>query len=196
MFKKLYDKVISWSKHRHAEKYLAILSFTESSFFPIPPDVMLAPMVLAEQKKAWRFALITTIASVLGGMLGYAIGFFAFDMIQPWLEGSHYWDKYQLAEQWFVSWGFWAIFIAGFSPIPYKVFTIAAGALSMMFLPFVIASFVGRGLRFFLVAGLLYWGGERFEAKLRHYMDIIGWSVVVLIIIAIALYKLLYVAAV
>jgi membrane protein YqaA with SNARE-associated domain len=196
MFKKLYDKVISWSKHRHAEKYLAILSFTESSFFPIPPDVMLAPMVLAEQKKAWQFALITTIASVLGGMLGYAIGFFAFDMIQPWLEGSHYWDKYQLAEQWFVSWGFWAIFIAGFSPIPYKVFTIAAGALSMMFLPFVIASFVGRGLRFFLVAGLLYWGGERFETKLRHYMDIIGWSVVVLIIIAIALYKLLYVAAV
>jgi membrane protein YqaA with SNARE-associated domain len=196
MFKKLYDKVISWSKHRHAEKYLAILSFTESSFFPIPPDVMLAPMVLAEQKKAWQFALITTIASVLGGMLGYAIGFFAFDMIQPWLEGSHYWDKYQLAEQWFVSWGFWAIFIAGFSPIPYKVFTIAAGALSMMFLPFVIASFVGRGLRFFLVAGLLYWGGERFETKLRHYMDIIGWSVVVLIIMAIALYKLLYVAAV
>lgn len=196
MFKKLYDKVISWSKYRHAEKYLAILSFTESSFSPIPPDVMLAPMVLAEQKKAWRFALITTIASVLGGMLGYAIGFFAFDMIQPWLEGSHYWDKYQLAEQWFVSWGFWAIFIAGFSPIPYKVFTIAAGALSMMFLPFVIASFVGRGLRFFLVAGLLYWGGERFETKLRHYMDIIGWSVVVLIIIAIALYKLLDVAAV
>ncbi|MDC9728708.1 MAG: DedA family protein [Methyloprofundus sp.] len=196
MFKNLYDKVITWSKHRHAEKYLAILSFAESSFFPIPPDVMLAPMVLAEQKKAWRLALLTTIASVLGGMLGYAIGFFAFDMIQPWLEGSHYWEKYQLAEQWFVNWGFWAIFIAGFSPIPYKVFTIAAGALSMMFLPFVLASFIGRGGRFFLVAGLLYWGGDKFEAKLRHYMDIIGWSVVVLLVIAIAVYKLVYVAAV
>ncbi len=196
MFKKLYDKAISWSKHRHAEKYLAILSFAESSFFPIPPDVMLAPMVLAEQKKAWRLAFITTIASVLGGMLGYAIGFFAFDMIQPWLEGSHYWEKYQLAEQWFVSWGFWAIFIAGFSPIPYKVFTIAAGALSMMFLPFVLASLVGRGLRFFLVAGLLYWGGDKFEAKLRHYMDVIGWSVVVLLVIAFTVYKLVYVAAV
>lgn len=191
MFKKLYDKVIQYSKHRHATKYLAILSFAESSFFPIPPDVMLAPMVLAQQEKAWRLALITTIASVLGGMLGYAIGFYAFDMLQPWLEGSHYWPKYQLAEQWFKSWGFWAIFIAGFSPIPYKVFTIAGGALSMLFLPFVLASFVGRGARFFLVAGLLAWGGERFEAKLRHYMDIIGWAVVILIMLGIGLYKYL-----
>ncbi|MDF1582040.1 MAG: YqaA family protein [Methyloprofundus sp.] len=191
MFKKLYDKVIQLAKHRHATKYLAALSFAESSFFPVPPDVMLAPMVLAQQEKAWRLALITTIASVLGGMLGYAIGFFSFEMIQPWLEGSHYWFKYQLAEQWFKDWGFWAIFIAGFSPIPYKVFTIAAGALSMLFLPFVLASFFGRGARFFLLAGLLAWGGERFESKLRQYMDVIGWSVVVLLLIALGVYKYL-----
>ncbi|SMG65587.1 DedA family membrane protein [methanotrophic bacterial endosymbiont of Bathymodiolus sp.] len=191
MFKKLYDQAIRWSRHRHATKYLATLSFAEASFFPVPPDVMLAPMVLAQQSKALRLAMITTIASVLGGMLGYAIGFFAFDMIQPWLQGSHYWPKYQLAEQWFKDWGFWAVFVAGFSPIPYKVFTIAAGALSMMFVPFVLASFVGRGMRFFLVAGLLAWGGERFEAKLRQYMDIIGWVVVVLIIIGVAVYKFL-----
>ncbi|MBT3812245.1 MAG: DedA family protein [Gammaproteobacteria bacterium] len=189
MFKKLYDQAIRWSRHRHATKYLAILSFAESSFFPVPPDVMLAPMVLAQQSRALRLASITTIASVLGGMLGYAIGFFAFDLIQPWLEGTHYWPKYQLAEQWFKDWGFWAIFVAGFSPIPYKVFTIAAGALSMTFVPFVFASFVGRGMRFFLVAGLLAWGGERFEAKLRQYMDVIGWAVVVLIIIGVAVYK-------
>lgn len=192
MFQKLYDKAISWSKHRHATKFLAMLSFSESSFFPVPPDVMLAPMVLAQQEKAWHFALITTISSVLGGMLGYAIGFFSFDMIQPWLETSHYWSKYQLAEQWFKDWGFWAIFIAGFSPIPYKVFTIAAGALSMLFLPFVLASFIGRGARFFLVAGLLSWGGKAFESKLRQYMDIIGWGIVVLIIIGIGVYKALY----
>lgn len=191
MFKKLYDKAIQWSKHRHAVKYLAALSFAESSFFPIPPDVMLAPMVLAQQQKALRLALITTIASVLGGMLGYTIGFFAFDMIQPWLEGTHYWGKYQLAEQWFKDWGFWAIFIAGFSPIPYKVFTIAAGALSMLFLPFVLASFVGRGARFFLVASLLSWGGARFEAKLRQYMDVIGWSVVAVVIAGAGVYKIL-----
>jgi membrane protein YqaA with SNARE-associated domain len=194
MFKKLYDKVISWSKHVHAEKYLAVLSFTESSFFPIPPDVMLIPMVLAEQKKAWRLALITTIASVLGGVLGYAIGFFAFDLIQPWLKGSHYWEEYQLVEQWFISWGFWAIFIAGFSPIPYKLFTIAGGALSMMFLPFIFASFIGRGLRFFLIAGLLYWGGDKFAARLRYYIDIIAWSVVTLILVAMTVYQLFYVA--
>ncbi len=191
MFKNLYDITIQWSKHRHATKYLAALSFAESSFFPIPPDVMLAPMVLAQQEKAWRLALLTTIASALGGILGYVIGFFAFDMIQPWLEGSHYWEKYQLAEQWFKDWGFWAIFVAGFSPIPYKVFTIAAGALSMMFLPFVLASFVGRGMRFFLVAGLLAWGGERFESKLRQYMDMIGWTVVALVIVGVGVYKFL-----
>lgn len=191
MFKKLYDKVIESSKHRHATKYLVALSFAESSFFPVPPDVMLAPMVLAHQEKAMRLALITTIASVLGGMLGYLIGFFAFDMIQPWLEGSRYWSKYQLAEQWFENWGFWAIFIAGFSPIPYKVFTIAAGALSMLFLPFVLASFIGRGVRFFLVAGLLAWGGKRFEAKLRQYMDVIGWVVVGLVVIGVGVYKFL-----
>lgn len=191
MFQKLYDQAIRWSKHRHATKYLAILSFAESSFFPVPPDVMLAPMVLANQGKAWHFALLTTIASVLGGILGYIIGFFAFDIIQPWLESSHYWPKYQLAEQWFESWGFWAIFIAGFSPIPYKVFTIAAGALSMLFFPFVLASFAGRGARFFLVAGLLAWGGERFESKLRQYMDSIGWSVVVILIVGIGVYKFL-----
>ena len=189
MFKKLYDQAIRWSKHRHATKYLAILSFAESSFFPVPPDVMLAPMVLAQQSKALRLAMITTIASVLGGMLGYANGFFALYMIKPWLEGTHYWSKYKLAEQWFKDWGFWAVFIAGFSPIPYKVFTIAAGALSMMFLPFVLASFIGRGARFFLVASLLAWGGERFESKLRQYMDIIGWAVVVLIVIGVGIYK-------
>lgn len=189
MFKKLYDKVIQCSKHRHATKYLAVLSFAESSFFPVPPDVMLAPMVLANQEKAIRLALITTIASVLGGMMGYAIGFFAFDLIQVWLEGSRYWTKFQLAEQWFANWGFWAIFIAGFSPIPYKVFTIAAGALSMLFIPFVLASFVGRGARFFLVAGLLAWGGERFESKLRQWMDIIGWTVVILTVVGIVAYK-------
>lgn len=189
MFKKLYDQAMQWSKHRHATKYLATLSFCESSFFPVPPDVMLVPMVLAQQEKFLRLAMITTMASVLGGMLGYAIGFFAFDLIQPWLEGTHYWTKYQLAEQWFKDWGFWAVFIAGFSPIPYKVFTIAAGALSMMFLPFVLASFIGRGARFFLVASILVWGGGRFESKLRQYMDIIGWVAVVLIVIGVGIYK-------
>ena len=189
MFKALYDKALQWAKHRHASKYLFALSFAESSFFPVPPDVMLAPMALAQPSKALRFALLTTIASVLGGVFGYLIGYFAFDTIAPWLQETRYWDKYLLARDWFDEWGFWAIFIAGFSPIPYKVFTIAAGALSMMFLPFVAASLVGRGLRFFLVALLLAWGGKRLEDTLRVYMDRIGWASVVLLIIGGVVYK-------
>jgi membrane protein YqaA with SNARE-associated domain len=189
MFKKLYDKALSWSKHRHAGKYLAVLSFAESSFFPIPPDVMLAPMALARPEKAWRLALLTTVASVLGGMLGYGIGYFMFDSIAPWLQESRYWEKYLMAENWFQEWGVWAVFIAGFSPIPYKVFTIAAGALQMVFLPFVLASTVGRGARFFLVAMLIAAGGERLESKLREYMDRLGWAVVALVVIGALIYK-------
>ncbi len=191
MFKKLYDKALGWARHRHATKYLCALSFAESSFFPIPPDVMLAPMALAKPENAFRFALMTTIFSVLGGMLGYAIGFFMFDTVALWLQGTHYWDKYLLAENWFKDWGFWAIFVAGFSPIPYKVFTIAAGALHMFFLPFVLASFIGRGARFFLVALLLAAGGEKLESRLRQYMDVLGWTVVALVIIVGCVYKYL-----
>jgi membrane protein YqaA with SNARE-associated domain len=189
MFKKLYDRTLKLAKHRHAAKYLVAVSFAESSFFPIPPDVMLAPMALAQPPKAFSFALLTTLASVLGGMFGYAIGFFAFDLIEPWLRQSHYWDSYLLAKQWFEQWGFWAVFIAGFSPIPYKVFTIAAGALSMVFLPFVAASVIGRGGRFFLVALLLGWGGAKFENKLREYIDTIGWGMVIAIVLGVGVYK-------
>lgn len=183
MFQKLYDKALLWSKHRHAVKYLCTLSFAESSFFPVPPDVMLAPMALARPDKAFNYAIWTTLASVLGGILGYAIGFFLFDSIESWLQSTHYWEGYLTAQQWFEEWGVWAIFVAGFSPIPYKVFTIAAGALNMVFLPFVVASVVGRGARFFLLAMLIAAGGEKLETKLRHYMDRIGWTVVGLIVI-------------
>ncbi|KAF3978366.1 MAG: DedA family protein [Methylococcales symbiont of Iophon sp. n. MRB-2018] len=189
MFKKLYDKTLTWAKHKHASKYLYALSFAESSFFPIPPDVMLAPMALATPDKAFRLAFFTTIFSVLGGMLGYGIGFFMFDSISPWLQETHYWNKYLMAENWFKDWGFWAIFIAGFSPIPYKVFTLAAGALQMMFLPFVVASFIGRGARFFLVSLLLAVGGEKLESKLRQYMDVLGWLIVVLVVVGSIVYK-------
>ena len=191
MFQKLYDKVLLWSKHRHAIKYLCVVSFAESSFFPIPPDVMLAPMALSQPDKAFRFALFTTIASVLGGIFGYLIGFFMFDAISPWLQTTHYWDSYLLAKSWFEEWGFWAIFVAGFSPIPYKVFTIAAGTLNMSFLPFVLASAIGRGARFFLVAMLLAAGGEKLESKLRIYMDRMGWATVVLVLVGGIIYKYL-----
>lgn len=179
IFSALYARTMIWARHRHAPWYLGGLSFAESSFFPIPPDVMLAPMSLAEPARAWHFALLTTLASVAGGLFGYAIGVFAFDLVEPTLRTSSLWPHYETARAWFDEWGFWAVFVAGFSPIPYKAFTIAAGTLSMALLPFALASLIGRGARFFLVAGLMRWGGARMEAALRRYVDWLGWLTVV-----------------
>lgn len=185
IFSPLYQRAMQWARHRHAPWYLGGLSFAESSFFPIPPDVMLAPMSLANPSRAWWFALITTVASVAGGVLGYFIGAFAFDLIEPVIRDGRYWDSYLKAGEWFDAWGFWAILVAGFSPIPYKVFTIAAGAASMTLLPFVLASILGRGARFFLVAGLMALGGPRMEAMLQRYVDRLGWATVILIVLAV-----------
>lgn len=189
LFSPLYRRAMVWSRHPHAPWYLGGLSFIESSFFPVPPDVMLAPMSLAQPQRAWFFAWLTTLASVAGGLFGYAIGYFAIDALLPWLKASSYWPAYQTAVDWFGEWGFWAVFIAGFSPIPYKVFTIAAGALSMALGPFAIASFIGRGGRFFLVAGLMKWGGARMEEALHRYVDRLGWATVGLLALGFLLYR-------
>jgi membrane protein YqaA with SNARE-associated domain len=185
LFATLYDRVIEWSRHRHAERYLAAMSFAESSFFPIPVDVMLAPMCLAQRKKAWRYALIATVFSVLGGLAGYAIGVAGFELIEPWLRESHYWSAYETSTDWFDRYGVWVIFVAGFSPIPYKVFTIAAGVAALNPLLFFLASVIGRGARFFLVAGLIVWGGDRLERTLQKNVERIGWAVVVLVLAVI-----------
>jgi membrane protein YqaA with SNARE-associated domain len=183
LFSALYDKVIRWSRHPHAERYLIALSFSESSFFPVPPDVLLAPMTLATPSRGWRYAAVTTLASVVGGLAGYAIGWLALDMIEPLLRDAGYWEAYQQATQWFERFGFLAVLAAGFSPIPYKVFTIAAGALHMVLPLFVAASVIGRGARFFLVAGLLIWGGERMERQLKRHIDTLGWLTVAGIVV-------------
>jgi len=191
IFSPLYRRALAWSRHPRAPWFLGVLSFLESSFFPIPPDVMLAPMCLAAPKKAWRLALLTTLTSVAGGAFGYAIGAFAMDALEPWLLASRYWPAYQSAVELFGRWGFWAVFVAGFSPIPYKVFTIAAGALSMTFLPFMLASFIGRGARFFLVAGLMAWGGARMEEKLHRHIDRLGWATVALVLLGVVVLRAL-----
>ena len=181
LFGPLYDRVIEWSRHRYAERYLAALSFAESSFFPIPVDVMLAPMCLADLGKAWRFAMIATAFSVIGGVAGSGIGYGAFESIQPWLVESRYWAAYETSRDWFDRYGIWVIFVAGFSPIPYKVFTIAAGVAALNLPGFIIASIIGRGARFFLVAGLLVWGGKKLETTLRTYVERIGWTTVAVV---------------
>jgi membrane protein YqaA with SNARE-associated domain len=185
IFGPLYDRVLDWSRHEYAERYLGALSFAESSFFPIPVDVMLAPMCIAKREKAWRNAIIATVFSVLGGLAGYAIGIGIFDLIEPWLADSHYWGAYQTSREWFDSYGVWAIFVAGFSPIPYKVFTIAAGVAALSLPGFFLASVVGRGARFFLVSGLVVLGGDKLDTTLRKYVEGLGWAVVVLAVAVI-----------
>ena len=189
LFSSLYSKAMIWARHQYATYWLAIVSFTESSFFIVPPDVMLAPMSLAKPHKAWFYAGLTTIMSVLGGLLGYLIGSFAFDLIEPWLHSLHYVDAYELARQWFEEWGFWAIFLAGFTPIPYKIFTIAAGVALMPILPFIFGSLIGRGMRFYLVAGLMRLGGADLESKLSQWVDRIGWAMVILLVMAYFIWK-------
>ncbi|PCJ31210.1 MAG: hypothetical protein COA90_06860 [Gammaproteobacteria bacterium] len=184
IFSRLYKHVMRWSRHQYATYWLALVSFSESSFFLIPPDVMLAPMSLAKPQKAWFYAGVTTVSSVLGGLLGYFIGSYAFNVIEPWLVSLSYMDAFHHAEAWFEKWGFWAIFLAGFTPIPYKIFTIASGALGMALIPFIIGSTIGRGLRFFLVATLMRLGGENLEAKLHLWIDRIGWLTIVLALTA------------
>ena len=185
IFSALYEWTLKWAEHKFAPRILAILTFAESVFFPIPPDVLLAPMVLAQREKAWRLATLTTAASVIGGVVGYSLGYLMFEpWIQPLIAEFGYQARFDKAMSWFSEWGVWVVFIAGFSPIPYKLFTVSAGFLQMAFLPFLLASAIGRGMRFFLVAGVIRWGGAPMEQKIRQWVDVLGWLVVAAIVIA------------
>lgn len=174
MLRALYDKTLEWSAHRHATWILALVAFTESSFFLIPPDVLLIPMVLAARTRWFRLALICTIASVLGGVFGYFIGAFLFEEIgQPILEFYHAADKFAQVKDLYNENGAWIVFTAGFSPIPYKIFTIASGVTGLDMVPFIIASAIGRGARFFLVAILLWKYGEPIRAFIEKRLGLL-----------------------
>jgi len=191
LFSAAYERAMIWAVHRRAPSFLAALSFSESCVLPFPPpDVMLAPMALANTRRAWFFAALTTTFSVLGGLAGYCIGYFAFEWIAPLLKSAGYMGKYQKAADMFNEYGVWVVFLAGFSPIPYKVFTIAGGVAHMALLPFVLASVIGRGLRFFIVAGVMVLGGEKMEKVLHKHMDRIGWATVVVIVLGLGVYKI------
>lgn len=150
---------------------------------------MLAPMVLARPERAWSLALLTTLSSVAGGIIGFFIGAWLLEAVTPWLIEWGYWPAFETAQAWFATWGFWAVFVAGFTPIPFKVFTIAAGAAGMFLPLFVVASIVGRGGRFFLVALLVRWGGPKVEPHLRRYMDQIAWTTLAVLLIGILVYR-------
>ena len=176
MFAKTYDWVMNLAKHKNAPFWLAVLSFAESSFFIVPPDVMLAPMSLAEREKAYRFAFITTAMSVLGGLFGYLIGMLASEPVKSVLNSVGYWDEYLYFEGLAGQHGEWAVLIAAFTPFPYKIITISSGLLSLNPVPFVIASIVGRGTRFYLLSGLIAWGGPKMEPMIKRNIERLGWA--------------------
>lgn len=189
LFGTLYDKLMYWSTHRWATAWLMFVSFIEAIFFPIPVDVMLIPMAMSKPKQALRYGLYSGFASTLGGIVGYLIGYYAFDLVKDYITQWGYQQSWDLAISWFKHWGILIVFVVGFAPIPYKIFTICAGVLQMAFLPFILTSWLSRTLRFLLVAKLSAWGGQRFQAQIRNSIEIIGWSVIVLAVLAYFLLK-------
>ena len=178
MFKPLYRRVRALARHRQAPRWLAVVSLAEASFLPVPPDVMLVPMALARPYRARDYALVATLASVAGGTLGYLLGGLAIEWLLPWIERFGDLEAYQVVKAWFEAWGFWAVLLAGFTPIPYKLFTLAAGATEMPFFLFLLAALIGRSMRFFLVAELVRWKGRWVERFVYRYLDAVGWGLV------------------
>ena len=198
MFKSLYKKCLDLAAHKSSKYYLAIVSFVESSFFPIPPDVMVIPMVISKKNDFIKIFLITTIFSVLGGMLGYLIGAFFFEFGAHIMSFYGYEDKLsKIKENLVNSDGFYAwlgvLFLAGFTPLPYKVFTIASGLIGFNFLIFVLISLISRGLRFFIVSFLSYKFGDLFNEYMdKHgskWFTIIGILIVIISLIIYLIFK-------
>jgi membrane protein YqaA with SNARE-associated domain len=168
MLQRLYARTLAIANGRHALPALLAVAFAESSFFPIPPDILLIPMILARPRRAFLLAGLCTVMSVLGGFLGYAIGYFLFDAIgRPILEFYHAMGRYDALKAAFAQWGAWIIIIKGLTPIPYKLVTIASGVAQFPIIPFALASLVSRSLRFFLLAALLW----RFGEPVREFIE-------------------------
>ncbi len=192
IFTPLYNTVMQWSRSRHAEKYLCAVSFMESSFFPVPTSLMLAPMVLARPQRAWRLALLTTVTSVAGGVAGYLVGYFLFEQVgNPILEFYHLGGEFMTIKDWFDQYGIWLVLVSGVTPIPYKLFTITAGVLSLALFPFILASLIGRASQFFLVSALIRWGGIRMGNQIEKWIEWIGWGVLVFVVVVFGITKLL-----
>ena len=189
-FRRLYNWFVAWAEKPNAERALAAFSFAESSFFPVPPDPLLMALVFAKTKQFLRFAAITTIASVIGGVFGYFIGIGLFESIGNWLiETYHLHDEYRELGEKFQQNDFLAVLAAALTPIPYKIITISAGAFKVNFASFVMASVLGRGARFFGVASLAHYLGKRHKEKIERYIDLISVVIIVLLIIVILLFR-------
>lgn len=192
MLRRFYDRVLALAGSRRAGWWLAAIAFAESSFFPIPPDVLLVPMVLARRERAWHLAAICTIASVTGGALGYLIGYALFDVLaEPILRAYHYQDAFAAFQATFQRWGLWVILVKGLTPIPYKIVTIASGAARFYFPLFMLASAATRGVRFFLVAGLLRLYGQPIQTFIERRLTLVTTATLAIIIAGFAALKYL-----
>ena len=181
--RRLYDWVMRLAQHRYAIPLMGVVAFAESSFFPIPPDVMLIPLVLANRRKAFTIAAVCTVCSVIGGLLGYAIGYYFFETIGAWVVKTYGLQAglERFREQ-FAHWGIYVILIKGLTPIPYKLVTIASGAAHFDLFTFVWASIVTRGIRFFLVAALLWKYGEPIRAFIEERFTLVTWAFLIALV--------------
>jgi membrane protein YqaA with SNARE-associated domain len=189
LFGPLYDRAISWSRHPRAPLYLVMLSVFEAVFFPVMPEVMLAPMCLSQPRRGFWFAFISLLGSLVGAVIGYVLGHFAFEALRPALESMGWLEHIDKQVTWLRAiavqspWkAFWLLVLAGFAPIPLKFFTWASGIVGVPMLPFLASMAVGRGKRVFLVAGAIRLGGERAESTLRRYIEPLGWIAMALIV--------------
>jgi len=186
IFQPLYERAILWARHPRAPILLTFLSFIEAIFFPVPPELMLAPMCVAAPRRGFYYASLSLLGSMFGMFVGYAIGYYAIDLAMPLIERMGYGGEFESIKQQAADNGFWLLLIAGFTPVPFKIFTLASGAVGMPLLPFFAGGAIGRGKRVFLVAGAIRLGGEKAEARLRKYIEPIGWGALVLLVLAIA----------
>lgn len=182
LFRPWYVRALAWSRHPRAPALLTGLSFIEAIFFPIPPEVMLAPMSLAQPRRAFWFATLSLAGSMVGMFIGYALGYYAVELAMPLVERLGYAAEFDSIKLQAAENGFWLLLIAGFTPIPFKVFTIASGAVGMPLLPFFLGALIGRGKRVFLVAGAIRLGGERAEKALHKHIEPVGWAALVLLV--------------
>lgn len=188
MFRAMYDWVLRMAHHRHALRTLAVVSFAESSFFPIPPDAMLVPMVLARRDKAYTIAAVCTVASILGAMLGYAIGYFLWDSVGQWLvQVYHMEDKMVALRGGYEQYGAAIILLKGLTPIPFKLVTLASGFFAYNFPLFVILATITRAGRFFLIAALLKRFGEPVQAFIEKRLSLIAWLFLIALVGGFAL---------
>lgn len=199
LFRPMYERALVWARHPHAERYLGLLSFIEAIVFPVPPEVMLAPMTLAQPLRWVRYATISLVGSLLGAMVGYALGHFAFDLVRPLLDALGWLPRIDAlvdelrrdvaAHPWTA---FWTLVIAGFTPVPLKIFTWASGIVGVPIPAFLASMAVGRGKRVYLLAGLIRLGGRRAEAALHRWIEWIGWLAVGLLVAVIVYFKFLH----